>query len=53
MGRKSQQRVLTLWMNGAQVAYWTISPNGYDQLRYDEEWLQSDRRRPLSLSLPL
>lgn len=53
MGRKSHQRVLALWMNGARVAYWTISPNGYDQLRYDEEWLQSDRRRPLSLSLPL
>lgn len=53
MGRKSHQRVLALWMNGTRVAYWTISPNGYDQLRYDEAWLQSDRRRPLSLSLPL
>lgn len=53
MGRKSHQRVLALWMNGARVAYWTISPNRQDQLRYDEEWLQSDRRRPLSLSLPL
>lgn len=53
MGRKSHQRVLALWMNGARVAHWTISPNGHDELRYDEEWLQSDRRRPLSLSLPL
>lgn len=53
MGRKSHQRVLALWMNGSRVAYWTISPNGHDQLRYDEEWLQSDRRRALSLSLPL
>lgn len=53
MGRKSHQRVLVLWMNGARVAQWTITPNGYDQLRYDEEWLQSERRRPLSLSLPL
>lgn len=53
MGRKSHQRVLALWMNGSRVADWTISPHGYDQLRYDEEWLQSERRRPLSLSLPL
>lgn len=53
MGRKSHQRVLALWMNGNRVAYWTISPNGHDQLRYDEEWLQSERQRPLSLSLPL
>jgi serine/threonine-protein kinase HipA len=40
-------------MNGSRVAYWTISPNGHDQLRYDEEWLKSERQRPLSLSLPL
>lgn len=53
MGRKSHQRVLALWMNGVRVAYWTISPNGHDQLRYDDEWLRSDRRRPLSLSMPL
>jgi len=53
MGRKSHQRILALWMNGVRVAYWTISPNSQDQLRYDEGWLQSDRRRPLSLSLPL
>ena len=53
MGRKSHQRVLAVWMNGARVAYWTISPNGHDRLQYHEEWLQSDRRRPLSLSLPL
>lgn len=53
MGRKSQHRILRLWMNGAIVAYWKISPHGYDQLQYDEAWLQSERRRPLSLSLPL
>lgn len=53
MGRKSHQRVLALWMNGTRVAYWTISPNGHDQLRYDEDWLKSERQRPLSLSLPL
>ncbi len=53
MGRKSQHRVLAVWLNGLHVADWTISPNGHDQLKYDEAWLQDARRRPLSLSLPL
>lgn len=53
MGRRSHSRKLAIWMNGVRVGEWTISPQGYDQLSYDADWLQSPRARPLSLSLPL
>lgn len=53
MGRRSHSRQLAIWMNGVRVGEWTISPQGYDQLSYDADWLQSPRTRPLSLSLPL
>ncbi|MFZ2648969.1 MAG: type II toxin-antitoxin system HipA family toxin [Burkholderiaceae bacterium] len=51
MGRRSHTRRLTLWMNGERVGAWSLGPDG-DELRYDDAWLESPQRRPLSLSLP-
>ena len=42
---------LGLWMNGHFVGTWSLEPGG-DVLQYDNEWVASPLRRPLSLSLP-
>lgn len=52
-GRPSNRRVLVVWMNGERVGEWAFSPQGGHSFRYDEHWLSSPLRRPLSLSLPL
>ncbi len=52
MGRRSHTRSLGLWMNGAFVGTWSLSPNAPDALQYDQAWTQSEQGRPLSLSLP-
>lgn len=51
MGRRSHSRALDLWMNGAFVGTWSITPQG-DTLLYAQEWIDSEQGRPLSLSLP-
>jgi serine/threonine-protein kinase HipA len=48
MGRRSHTRRLALWMNGERVGTWSLGPDG-DELRYDDAWLESPQRRPLSL----
>lgn len=45
-------RSLGVWMNGDYVGAWTVSPSGAHQLTYAPEWLEAERGRPLSLSLP-
>jgi HipA-like protein len=52
MGRRSRTRTLGLWMNGARVGTWCLSPNAPDTLHYDPAWVASAQGRPLSLSLP-
>ena len=52
-GRPSLSRSLRVWMNGERVARWTLTAHGGHELAYDLAWLQSPRRRALSLSLPL
>lgn len=42
-----------LWLNGLRVGTWFQRRNGQHGLVYDASWLQSEARRPLSLSLPL
>jgi serine/threonine-protein kinase HipA len=51
MSRRPRTRHLALWMNDERVGTWRLGPDG-DELRYDEQWLESPQRRPLSLSLP-
>ncbi|OUM02453.1 type II toxin-antitoxin system HipA family toxin [Variovorax sp. JS1663] len=53
MGRRSHTRSLSIWANGERVGSWRIPGRGADELHYDEAWLRSPARRPLSLSLPL
>lgn len=43
---------LSVWMNGERVATWTLR-SGTHTLRYEPSWLVSERRRSLSLSLPI
>jgi len=52
MGRHSHVRTLGLWMNGARVGTWVLSPNAPDTLQYDLSWTQWEQGRALSLSLP-
>jgi serine/threonine-protein kinase HipA len=42
---------LGLWMNGFFIGTWSIESGG-DVLQYDNKWVASPLRRPLSLSLP-
>ena len=53
MGRRRKSTRLALWMNGIAVGTWEIDSAGRHILAYDEEWLQSERGRPVSLSMPL
>jgi serine/threonine-protein kinase HipA len=43
---------LAIWMNGELVGNWSVS-RGSHRLTYDTTWLDSPRRRSLSLSLPI
>ena len=42
---------LNIWMNGEFVGWWGKA-SGIEELQYDQSWLESERGRPLSLSLP-
>lgn len=43
---------LHVWVNGQPVAVWTALRTGTPVLRYHEAWVESDKGRALSLSLP-
>ena len=43
---------LGVWMNGELVGHWRVE-RGTHSLTYASEWLQSEKRRSLSLSLPI
>jgi serine/threonine-protein kinase HipA len=43
---------LAAWMNGELVGTWSVE-RGIHRFTYDTTWLQSPRRRALSLSLPV
>ncbi len=44
--------VLGIWMNGEFVGHWAVE-RGTSTLTYASSWLQSDKVRSLSLSLPI
>jgi serine/threonine-protein kinase HipA len=43
---------LKAWMNGELVGTWLVDRNSH-AFRYEQSWLESPRRRSLSLSLPI
>jgi serine/threonine-protein kinase HipA len=45
-------QALQAWMNGERVGTWLVDRNSH-AFRYDASWLESPRRRSLSLSLPI
>ncbi len=45
-------RGLAIWMNGELVGTWSVD-RGSHRLTYDKTWLDSPKRRSLSLSLPI
>jgi serine/threonine-protein kinase HipA len=53
MGRRRKSIRLSLWMNGIGVGTWHVDSAGRHHLVYDEDWLESERGRPVSLSMPL
>jgi len=48
---KRRLNKLNIWMNGEYVGYWG-KKSGIEELHYDESWIENERGRPLSLSLP-
>ena len=53
MGRKRAGGELHIYMNGQRVGRLLQNAAGKLEMIYAEEWLRSEARRPLSLSLPL
>lgn len=53
MGRRRKSIRLSLWMNGIAVGTWEIDSAGRHHLVYDQDWLESEHGRPVSLSMPL
>ncbi len=53
MGRKRLSADLFVFMNGEKVGRLTRTASGRFEFRYDQQWLQSPLRRPISLCLPL
>ena len=51
MAKRTAYGKLHIWMNGELVGLWEQTPRG-PVWQYFDEWLQSERARPLSLSLP-
>lgn len=43
---------LAIWMNGERVGTWSVGRTGNHRLEYAQAWRDSERSRPLSLSLP-
>ena len=43
---------LNAWMNGERVGTWLVDRNSH-AFRYDPSWMESPRRRSLSLSVPI
>lgn len=52
MGRRKKSASLGLWMNGDYVGRWEVSSSGAHALHYEEAWIDSERGRPISLSMP-
>ena len=44
---------LWVWMNGELVGRWYRGRTGHHRFVYEEGWLSSPKRRPLSLSMPI
>jgi serine/threonine-protein kinase HipA len=52
MGRPSKTQSLAVWMNGALVGSWNLSPNKEPSFVYAEDWFDAPGFRSLSLSMP-
>ena len=43
---------LVVWLNGHKVGFWERR-RGQEEFRYDKEWIYSEHKRPISLSMPI
>lgn len=48
----ARRKKLAVWMNGHLVGHWSVA-TGDHSFAYEESWLSSPHRRPISLSMPL
>ncbi len=53
MGRKSQRRVLDVYVGSSKVGMYSREPGGATSFRYDPDWLSPDKAFPISMSMPL
>jgi serine/threonine-protein kinase HipA len=53
MVRKRKTRILDVYVGTSKVGQYRRAPNGATGFRYDDEWLNSTKAFPISLSMPL
>ena len=53
MGRKRKTRILDVYVETSKVGQYRRAPNGATAFRYGDEWLDSTKAFPISLSMPL
>lgn len=53
MGRKRKERILDIYVGTSKVGQYRRAPNGATSFRYGDEWLNSTKAFPISLSMPL
>lgn len=53
MGRKRKSQALDLYVGSSKIGTYARAATGATSFRYDEDWLESARSFPVSLSLPL
>ncbi len=53
MGRKRKGRVLDVYVGSSKVGRYSRTASGATALRYDPDWLSSERAFPISQSMPL
>jgi len=53
MGRKRKERILDVYVGTSKVGQYRRAPNGATSFRYGDEWLNSTKAFPISLSMPL
>lgn len=51
MGRRTHTQRLAIWLNGVRVGQWSVAP-GRSAFVYQDEWINHEQGRPLSLSMP-
>lgn len=53
MGRKRKGCILDVYVGSSKIGTYSRTPNGATSFRYEQDWIESERAFPISLSMPL